>query len=70
MTIIFVCKKCHRPFFFWNYRKNKYAGPPEPSAVVVMFNGRCPYCGHPLSVPSIDDIIIRLREGKKNEGNV
>jgi len=27
-----------------------------------MFNGRCPYCGHPLSAPSKDDISFTLRK--------
>jgi len=65
MTITFKCKNCGNTLFTWSYKQNKYAGPPEPSAIISLYGGRCPFCGHPLSAPSIDDISFTLRKGGK-----
>ncbi|MCQ4344576.1 MAG: hypothetical protein RXQ70_00150 [Sulfolobaceae archaeon] len=57
----YVCKSCGREIFSFKKVGQDFYGIRTPSEIKAMFGGKCPYCGHELSVPDLNDIVIRPR---------
>ncbi|MBP1358221.1 MAG: hypothetical protein JZD40_07035 [Sulfolobus sp.] len=38
-----------------------FYGVRTPSEIKTIFGGKCPKCGHDLSVPTIEDIKIKIK---------
>ena len=56
MPVVYRCSHCGRVLYVhWRVGQNSY-GVPTPSEIIARNGGVCPYCGHRLGRPSIDDI--------------
>lgn len=57
--IVYRCKACGSILYI--YRAGTPAALPSWSDVARMYGGRCPYCGHVLEKPGLDDIVVKPR---------
>jgi len=68
MPITYKCKNCGFVLATFIDVTQTYQGAPTPMQLIKRFRGRCPKCGHDLSIPTIDDIVIKIRtRGEKYE---
>lgn len=60
MPVRYVCKRCGH--ILWNFERvgQDYFGVPAPEDIIRIY-GVCPRCKCDLTIPSIDDITIKLR---------
>ncbi|ADI32324.1 hypothetical protein [Staphylothermus hellenicus] len=60
MPVRYVCKHCG--YVLWEFKEvgQDYYGIPTPEEVIRVYGGICPKCKHDLSIPSINDISIKI----------
>ena len=61
--IVYVCKDCGYPLYKFEKVGQDYYGVRTPSEIKSIY-GKCPKCGHPLGLPSLNDIKITWRRRK------
>lgn len=61
MPIRYVCKHCG--LVLWEFKEvgQDYYGLPTPEEIIRVYGGICPRCKADLTIPSMNDISIRLR---------
>lgn len=74
MPVIFRCKSCKGIIYVFRKVGQDCFGLPTPSELIIKLNGRCPYCGRSLDIPTIDDIKVvgRVQRGavEGSEGHI
>ncbi|ARM76426.1 hypothetical protein [Acidianus manzaensis] len=61
MPVRYICKNCGYELYRFERVGQDFYGVRMPSEIISLLGGKCPRCGHPLGVPALDDIRIRLR---------
>lgn len=65
MPARYVCKYCGYILYEFNKVGWENAhGMKTPSEIISAYGGKCPKCGHDLSKPSVEDVIITLKRHK------
>ncbi|RUM46541.1 MAG: hypothetical protein DSY37_05090 [Hyperthermus sp.] len=59
MPIVYRCKVCGFIIDVFPYVGYNSYGVPTPSELMSQHGGLCPRCGHRLTKPSLDDIIVK-----------
>ena len=61
MGIKYVCKSCGYVLYKFERVGQDFYGVRTPSEIKLMLAGKCPKCGHVLTIPTVDDIQIKIK---------
>ncbi|AEB94559.1 MULTISPECIES: hypothetical protein [Metallosphaera] len=61
MAVVYKCKGCNHVLYTFNKVGQDFYGVRTPSEISSIYGGKCPKCGKKLTVPSSDEITVRLK---------
>lgn len=60
IPVVYRCKGCNYELYKFERVGQDFYGVRTPSEIKLIFGGRCPRCGRELSIPTLNDIKIKM----------